>query len=166
MAEISSPDFWTAGAVLRGLSSRRIFNFWKTHRTMAKTSNFTRQYKLFGAFTTTASAICSITVPRDGILTSIQWSAYGVAPADATGRELIELSTASVSTANTNDTPGNSISSFAISSSVASVAVARNTFVAGLAQPLVAGDKLYLHVLGGGTAFASGAVACTITVAH
>lgn len=125
-----------------------------------------RAYKLYFTGATTASALASIQLPRAGQVVAVQWAVSVLHGAGVDGRVLYELSTSSVTTATTNDAPGNDLGHIAIGTTgIASSVSAQNT-----TQPcgvtLAAGDKLYIHCLAAGTAATSAVGAVIVYIVH
>lgn len=120
-----------------------------TRSSKSRSMAFTRVYKLYTGSVATASAATSLTIPRSGTITSINASCAGSTGAGATNTIAFELSTSSVSTVTTNDTPGNSICTLVAGSNVASSAYAGSLSQQGMAVPVQAGDKLFLHIKAG-----------------
>lgn len=125
-----------------------------------------RAYKLYASGVATASAVSNLTIPRNGLITSIQWNGVGVSGAAGSSGIRSELSTSSVSTIAQNDTPGNSLSTFSYGSNVASTTMQGNLVATNLGIPVNAGDKLYIHQTTIGTAPNTSQVECTFTVMH
>lgn len=126
-----------------------------------------RTYKLYSAGTATASAVASVTIPQNGLITAIKWAGLVLGGAAVSSAIATELSTSSVTTVTTNDTPGNSLSTFCVTHmGVNSSTGVANESQSNLGIPVTAGDKLYFHQDLTGTAPGSCKVWCHITVMH
>lgn len=120
--------------------------------------------KLYWTSATTGSAVCSLVIPQTGLITSIAWAVSAKAGAGVDGLCMYELSTASVTSITTNDTPGNSLDNVMLSAPISGGAshVAKSS--AGFAIPVQAGDRLYIHCYASGTAVATLAGECNVAV--
>lgn len=125
----------------------------------------TKTLKLYGSGVASANAVAQITVPRNCQITSIKWSASGLAAAAIDGRLAYELSTVSVGQFATNDAQ-NVISQTILATTVASSATHSEDVHVGLAIPLAANDRLYLHAQVTGSAFSNAQITCLVSVAY
>jgi len=115
-------------------------------------------YKLYGTGVT--DGLASVDVVSDGMITGVQWAAYGDLDADAETLGA-EVSFASASGFTTNDTKSSISTIRALANDTGTAAsnklVAVNLFVGPLEVPVKTGERLYLH--GTGTA-----LVCTVYI--
>jgi hypothetical protein len=98
-------------------------------------------YRLFGAPTASADSVASLDIRDKGTIESIAFSGYINAGASAGGA--LELSFGSTGTFATNDTT-QTLGTAGVSSSGAGLS-AFSHVVTGLAIPIDAGERIYLH---------------------
>jgi hypothetical protein len=120
--------------------------------------------KMYWTSATTGSAATSLVIPQNGVITSVAWGLVGKAGAGVDGVLMYELSTASISTITTNDTPGNSIDTATGAANISGGTWPTFMLKTVLAIPVAAGDRLYIHCYASGTAVATLAGECHVAL--
>jgi len=107
----------------------------------------TRTYKLYGASTTSANALASVIIQRDGYISAIHGSIVMDAVADA-HYIYAELSFVNVSQVATNDTLGPifELREYLDVAANGATVSGQNSGISGIAIPVKAGDRLYLNI--------------------
>ncbi len=122
-----------------------------------------RRYQIYSNTVTSASNTTNIEIARDGFITSVLWTLWALGGAGVDSRLAYEVSLQGVTQIITNDAD-RVISGVAAGAQVASSVREVNVLDAGLRLPVNAGDRLYLNVFAGGTAWGSGNVRCLVNV--